>query len=260
MLDEKEFLSPYGIRSLSRYHKDHPYVFHVGGPGIPCRYCPAESGQRHVRRQLQLARADLDAGQRPDHSGAAAVLRATTATLHDRVPDRLRPSDDPVRGRRGAVAAARGIFLRDAEGRRPSTAARGKFQEDPHWRDLLLFYEYFHGDNGAGLGASHQTGWMHLFATTSAGDVLEGKRAVVNDGRPSRRRYDHDKGVASATRSRSPPLVLLSLVPVVDVDAAITVRAEQDPEFDFATVRTWAWDQEAGDVIMARTANDDPAP
>ena len=80
-----------------------------------------------------------------------------------------------------------GIFLKNTEGRRPVYGGTQKFQEDPHWRDLLLFYEYFHGDNGAGLGASHQTGWtgliarsMHLFATSSAEEVLEkGKEAAV---------------------------------------------------------------------------------
>jgi hypothetical protein len=79
------------------------------------------------------------------------------------------------------------IFLRDAQGRRPVYGGATKFQQDPHWRDLLLYYEYFHGDNGAGLGASHQTGWtgliarlMHLFATTSAERVLDlGKRSAV---------------------------------------------------------------------------------
>jgi hypothetical protein len=79
------------------------------------------------------------------------------------------------------------IFLRDGSGRRPVYGATRTFQEDPHWRDLILFYEYFHGDNGAGLGASHQTGWtgvvarlMHLFATTSAAQVVEvGKDAAV---------------------------------------------------------------------------------
>jgi hypothetical protein len=72
------------------------------------------------------------------------------------------------------------IFLRNNDGRRPVYGATRKFQEDPHWRDLILFYEYFHGDNGAGLGASHQTGWtgliaraMHLFATRSAEQFLE---------------------------------------------------------------------------------------
>jgi hypothetical protein len=82
-----------------------------------------------------------------------------------------------------------GIFLRDERGRRPVYGGARKFQEDPHWRDLLLFYEYFHGDNGAGLGASHQTGWtgivaraMHLFATTTPRQVLDlGKMAGVTE-------------------------------------------------------------------------------
>ena len=81
------------------------------------------------------------------------------------------------------------IFLRDANGRRPVYGGTRIFQDDPHWRDLILFYEYFHGDNGAGLGASHQTGWtglvarlMHLFATTSAAQIGElGKEAAVTD-------------------------------------------------------------------------------
>jgi hypothetical protein len=81
------------------------------------------------------------------------------------------------------------IFLKDSSGRRPVYGGTQKFQEDPHWRDLILFYEYFHGDNGAGLGASHQTGWtgivarmMHLFATTTPERVLElGKIAAVTD-------------------------------------------------------------------------------
>ena len=86
------------------------------------------------------------------------------------------------------------IFMRDAQGRRPVYGGAGKFQEDPHWRDLILFYEYFHGDNGAGLGASHQTGWtgivarlMHLFATSTAKQVLElGKAAGVVEVEPER--------------------------------------------------------------------------
>jgi hypothetical protein len=84
------------------------------------------------------------------------------------------------------------IFLRDKNGRRPVYGGTRKFQEDPHWRDLLLFYEYFHGDNGAGLGASHQTGWtgivargMHLFATTTAEQMLTlGKLAAMGGTEP----------------------------------------------------------------------------
>jgi hypothetical protein len=85
------------------------------------------------------------------------------------------------------------IFLRNAAGKRPVYGGMEKFQQDPHWRDLIQFHEYFHGDNGAGLGASHQTGWtgvvarlMHLFATTTAEDVLEqGKLATFMDVEPA---------------------------------------------------------------------------
>ena len=75
------------------------------------------------------------------------------------MPDRLGPADDALRGRRRDRRPAARIFLRDADGRRPVYGGTAKFQTDPHWRDLILFYEYFHGDNGAGIGASHQTGW-----------------------------------------------------------------------------------------------------
>jgi hypothetical protein len=89
---------------------------------------------------------------------------------------------------------AANIFLRDGEGRRPVYGGNRKFQEGPHWRDLILFYEYFHGDNGAGLGASHQTGWtgliaraMHLFATTTAERMLQlGKQAALGETAPTR--------------------------------------------------------------------------
>jgi hypothetical protein len=99
------------------------------------------------------------------------------------------------------------IFLRDKEGRRPVHGGTRKFQEDPHWRDLILFYEYFHGDNGAGLGASHQTGWtgviaraMHLFATTTAEQALQlGKAAAFVEAEPGK--SGRTKG---ADRSRGP--------------------------------------------------------
>jgi hypothetical protein len=99
------------------------------------------------------------------------------------------------------------IFVRDASGRRPVYGGTRKFQEDPHWRDLLLFYEYFHGDNGAGLGASHQTGWtglvargMHLFATSTSAEFLDlGKIAAVLETEPVRR--DRAAGPAAARKT-----------------------------------------------------------
>jgi hypothetical protein len=159
MLDEGEFLSPYGIRSLPRWHLDHPYVLSLGGQEYHVRYLPAESdsdmfgGNSNWRGpiwmpvnvilirallQLYLYFGDTFKVECPTRSGNQMTLFEVARELSGRL--------------------AR-IFLRDADGRRAVFGAEAKFQGDPHWRDHLLFYEYFHGDNGAGLGASHQTGW-----------------------------------------------------------------------------------------------------
>ena len=107
------------------------------------------------------------------------------------MPHRLGPAAEPLRGRRELARAWRRIFLRDASGRRPVYGGAETFQTDPHWRDHLLFYEYFHGDNGAGIGASHQTGWtglvaalVELFGNVDGARFLEvGKKAVfARDG------------------------------------------------------------------------------
>ena len=163
-----------------------PYVIQAGGPGIPGLLPAGRVRHGHVRRQLELARADLDAGQRPDHPGPAAVLPLLRRRLHRRMPHRVRPADEPLPGGRGDRAGGWPTSsCRDQDGRRPVFGGNRKFQDDPHWRDCLLFYEYFHGDNGAGLGASHQTGWtgviarlMHLFATLTPDRAMErGKKS-----------------------------------------------------------------------------------
>jgi hypothetical protein len=189
MLDENEFLSPYGIRALSRYHAEHPYVFHTDGQAHVVSYLPAESdsgmfgGNSNwrgpiwmpvngliIRALLQyyLYYGDDFTIECPTGSGRQMTLFQVAQEI----------------GRRLAS-----IFVRDADGRRPVYGGTAKFQEDPHWRDLLQFYEYFHGDNGAGLGASHQTGWtgivariMHLFATLTPEQGLElGKMASARE-------------------------------------------------------------------------------
>jgi hypothetical protein len=187
LLDEEEFLSPHGIRSLSRYHESHPYTLDVGGQRYRVAYLPAESdgglfggnsnwrGPVWMPMNALIVRALLQYyayyGDRftvdcPTGSGRQLTLYAVAQEITRRLES---------------------IFRRDAEGRRPVYGGTRKFQEDPHWRDLLLFYEYFHGDNGAGMGASHQTGWtgliarvMHLFATTTPQQVLQmGKAAAA---------------------------------------------------------------------------------
>ncbi len=180
MLDEKEFLSPYGIRSLSRYHADHPYVLHVGGQDYRVSYLPAESdtgmfgGNSIWRGPIWM----------PGH---ALIIRALLNYYayygNDFTVEFPTNSGRRLNLYQVAEEIARRlvqIFVKDGQGRRAVYGGAGKFQDDPHWRDLVLFYEYFHGDNGAGLGASHQTGWtgiiarvMHMFATTTAEQVLE---------------------------------------------------------------------------------------
>jgi hypothetical protein len=165
MLDENEFLSPYGIRALSRAHLDHPYVLSVQGREYRVSYLPAESdsgvfgGNSNWRGPIWM----------PVN---ALLIRALLSfylfhgdTFQVECPTgsgRLMNLFEVARDLAFRLAS---IFLRDGNGRRPVFGGSETFQTDPHWRDHLLFYEYFHGDNGAGIGASHQTGWTGLVAT-----------------------------------------------------------------------------------------------
>jgi hypothetical protein len=189
MLDENEFLSPFGIRSLSRYHAEHPYVFHTGGQEYRVSYLPAESdtgmfgGNSNWRGPIWMPvngliiRALL---QYYTYYGDDFTVECPTGSGRQLT---LYQVAEELAGRLAK------IFLRDENGRRPVYGGTEQFQDDPHWRDLVLFYEYFHGDNGAGLGASHQTGWtgivarlMHLFASSSGEQFLEmGKLAGITE-------------------------------------------------------------------------------
>jgi hypothetical protein len=164
VLDEKEFLSPYGIRALSRYHEDHPYILRVDGQEYRVNYLPAESdsgmfgGNSNWRGpiwmpinvllirallQFYLYYGDKFKIECPTGSGNLMNLFEVAREISDRLTR---------------------IFLRDKSGRRPVFGGTEKFQTAPQWKDHVLSYEYFHGDNGAGLGASHQTGWTGLVA------------------------------------------------------------------------------------------------
>ena len=164
MLDENEFLSPYGIRSVSKFHSQNPYVLEVGGQDYRVDYLPAESntgmfgGNSNWRGpiwmpvnaliirallQFYLYYGDNFKIECPTGSGNMKNLFEVSKEIGDRLTR---------------------IFLRNEEGRRPVYGGTEKFQNDPNWRDHILFYEYFHGDNGTGLGASHQTGWTGLVA------------------------------------------------------------------------------------------------
>jgi hypothetical protein len=191
MLDENEFLSPYGIRSISKYHSSHPYIFHTDHQEYGVSYLPAESdsgmfgGNSNWRGPIWMpVNALIIRALLQYHSYYGNNFTIECPTGSGRQMTLYQVAEEI--GRRLAS-----MFLKDGNGRRPVYGGARKFQEDPHWRDLLLFYEYFHGDNGAGLGASHQTGWtgvvarsMHLFATTTAEQILElGKAAGVTERR-----------------------------------------------------------------------------
>jgi hypothetical protein len=164
MLDENEFLSPYGIRALSRFHQAHPYILTVDGTEHCVDYEPAES-----RTALFGGNSNW---RGPIWFPVNYLLIEALQRLHYFYGDRLLvplPTGSERQATLWEVAEELSrrltrLFLRDANGRRPVYGGTEVFQQDPCWRDLVLFYEYFHGDNGAGLGASHQTGWTALVA------------------------------------------------------------------------------------------------
>ncbi len=188
MLDENEFLSPYGIRSLSKYHLERPFAFHLGEQEYKVQYLPAESntgmfgGNSNWRGPIWMPVNGLIVRglllmypfygddfkvECPTGSGNHMTLFEVAKEISSRLSK---------------------IFVRDENGKRPVYGGTKKFQDDPHWRDYILFYEYFHGDNGAGLGASHQTGWtgliarmLDLFARVNPETALHEAQAFVGD-------------------------------------------------------------------------------
>ena len=181
MLDEKEFLSPFGIRALSRIHRDHPYTYRIGDQEYGVSYVPGEGdsgmfggnsnwrGPIWMPVNMLILRALL---QYYLYYGNSFTIECPTGSGN-------RMNLHEVAAEIGRRLTA--IFLKDEQGKRPVHGTTRKFQEDPHWREYPLFYEYFHGDTGEGVGASHQTGWsgviariMHLFASFEANAILEG--------------------------------------------------------------------------------------
>jgi hypothetical protein len=176
MLDESEFLSPYGLRSLSRYHREHPLIVNLDGHVARLDYEPGESrtglfgGNSNWRgpiwfplnfltieslRHLHTSFGEDFTVELPTGSGRQVSLVQVAEELERRLLK---------------------LFLLDAEGRRPALGSNPLFQRDPAWRDAPLFYEYFHGDTGQGLGASHQSGWTALVGAFVASRRLRGDR------------------------------------------------------------------------------------
>ena len=164
MLDEQEFLSPHGIRSLSKYHQEHPYEFYWNGQTFSANYQPGESDSAVFGGNSNW--------RGPVWAPINILIIHALLALYAYYGENFRIECPTGSGRQcnlfqvARMIAVRllHIFLPDEYGRRPVFGGTEKFQTDPHWRDCLLFYEYFHGEDGSGLGASHQTGWTGVMA------------------------------------------------------------------------------------------------
>ncbi len=164
LLDESEFLSPHGVRAISRFHKDNPYVLHVNGTEHRVDYEPAESSTGLFGGNSNW--------RGPVWFPINFLLIEALQKFHHFYGDSLTVELPTGSGRKVSLSQAAveisrrltRIFLRSADGKRPVYGGLEKFQSDSHWRDCIYFHEYFHGDNGAGIGASHQTGWTGLVA------------------------------------------------------------------------------------------------
>jgi hypothetical protein len=196
MLDENEFLSPYGIRALSRYHLDHPYKLSLNDMEHMVDYEPAESTTKlfggnsnwrgpiwfpvnyllieSLRKFYHYYGNDFKI-ECPTRSGNWLTL----SELADELARRLYR-----------------LFERDESGHRPVCGNLEQFQNNPHWRDLILFHEYFHGDTGRGLGASHQTGWTALVAKL----IYEsGERQLKNNKHQTNNKHEAAATASSAS-------------------------------------------------------------
>ena len=207
MLDEQEFLSPYGIRSISKFHEQHPFIFHVQGEEFRVDYLPAESdsgmfggnsnwrGPIWMPVNVMIIRALLNFymyyGDKftiecPTGSGKMMNLFGVAKEIAERLIS---------------------IFTRNKEGRRPVCGGVEKFQQDPHWRDYILFHEYFHGDNGAGIGASHQTGWSGVVAKIIQLFGILDEKQLIQEGKQAFLLSDNEKTNAEHKDIRIPVAV-----------------------------------------------------
>jgi hypothetical protein len=164
MLDETEFLAPYGVRALSKIHEDHPYVFPVNGMDLTVSYQPAESNSGLFGGNSNW--------RGPIWFPVNFLIIESLQKFHHYYGDDFKVECPVGSGRlltlnqvaNELAARLTRIFLVDEAGRRPVLGQYPRLQSDPHFRDYILFHEYFHGDNGRGVGASHQTGWTGLVA------------------------------------------------------------------------------------------------
>ena len=207
MLDPAEFLSDHGIRSLSRRHLAEPLHVDIDGVIATLDYEPAGVGQRPVRRQLELARARLDADELHPAPGSAPPRRGARAGLQGRMPDRLGSRcEHSTRSPRSCRDRLIRLFLRGfPDGRRPVFGGYRIPQEDPAWRDLILFHEYFHGDTGAGSAPRTRRAGPASSPTSSSESTGGPSHEPEREGRDRHRRRERDRqgDRRRACRSRS---------------------------------------------------------
>ena len=202
MLDEEEFFSPHGIRAVSRYHRDQPYFLTVDRTEHRVDYEPAESSTGLFGGNSNW--------RGPVWFPVNFLLVESLQKFHHYLGDDFKVECPTGSGRMLTLWEVAGeisqrmsrIFLRGEDGRRPVHGGAEKFQNDPHWRDLILFYEYFHGDNGAGIGASHQTGWTSLVAKLLQQEAV--KTHLPKQSQRRRNNHESDRGISWKTQQRAP--------------------------------------------------------
>jgi hypothetical protein len=205
MLDEERFLSPFGLRSLSKWHEQHPYSFDVHGERYEVKYLPAESdtglfgGNSNWRGPIWLPlNMMILRGLMQFYLYYGDTFKIECPTGSGRMMNLFEVAMDLAR-------RLTGIYLRNERGRRPVYGGTEKFQTDPYWRDYLLFHEYFHGDNGAGLGASHQTGWTGLVGKLiQMLNVLDAQKVLKGGTRPVMQTYFRPDTETRAAAARAP--------------------------------------------------------
>ncbi len=210
MLDENEFLSPHGIRSVSKFHERQPYMFHVNGAEFRVDYVPGESntglfgGNSNWRGPIWMPINYLlvEALERYHHFYGDSLKVECPTGSGNRM--NLKQVADELSRRLAS------LFLPDANGYRPVHAGERRFAADPHWKDLALFYEYFHGDTGRGVGASHQTGWTAL-ASRCIEDMAHARESARN-GAAHTHEHQHDE--AHIERSQASKSSRLSAKPL----------------------------------------------
>lgn len=181
MLNEEEFLSPFGIRSLSKFHEKHPYKLEIDGKSYTISYEPADSKSRLFGGNSNW--------RGPVWLPLNFLIIESLQKFHYFYGDNLKVECPTGSGQwltlwEVSVEISRrliNLFVVDEEGKRPADGDKEVFRKDPHWKDMVLFYEFFHGDTGAGLGASHQTGWTSLVA-----------KLIQQSGRPQKRTWRED--------------------------------------------------------------------